>query len=135
MDHLPKQLFFLGIIIYIWNWCLSWWKYYILFKRWGRFTARLFSCCFWIRSLQMEICCQKKRKLLTWDAGSFRISKLSSYRLVSFKTNMNVFHGSTKLKGRKLQFNTMSMTNLFEYSHLHSYTEKLSNKLQSFKLY
>lgn len=34
--------------------------------------------------------------------------------VVLFKTNMNVFHGSTKLKGRKLQFNTMPMTNLFE---------------------
>lgn len=55
--------------------------------------------------------------------------------VVLFKTKMNVFHGSTKLKGRKLQFNTMPMTNLFEHSHLHSYTEKLPNKLQPFRLY
>lgn len=33
--------------------------------------------------------------------------------VVLFKTNMNVYHGTTKIKGGKLQFNAMPVTNLF----------------------
>lgn len=56
-------------------------------------------------------------------------------KVVLFMTNTNIFHASIKLKGGKLQFSDMSMTNLFVCSYLHSYTEKLPNNLQSFKLY
>lgn len=50
--------------------------------------------------------------------------------LALFKTNVNKFCACTKL-----QFNSITVTNLTESSQILSHTEKLPNNLESLKLY
>lgn len=50
--------------------------------------------------------------------------------LAVFKTNMKKFCACTKL-----QFNSITITNLIESSHIHFHTAKLPNNLESLKFY
>lgn len=103
-----------------------------IIHRWNgwRITAKLFFLVLSNKKFLNEDLLSERESWLNCMLAVLASESSPATALALFKTNVNKFCACTKL-----QFNSITVTNLTESSQILSHTEKLPNNLESLKLY